>query len=315
MAKATLQGKRTKADSHSASSEGSLFQRLEAGLPEFTPSERTIANFLLGNRNMIAFESAASLAEKLRVSPVTVGRFCRRIGYRHFKELKADLKVNATGIPWLVGEELSSFVTSGPDEKKLEQSLRQDVAALVEAYKLVGTPKWNEIVKLLAHSSIVHVVGFQTERGLAAQLAHLLQYVRRDVRIADTSAGNFAEILADGRPNRCLVIFETRRYSQLAYNLCESAHAQKIPIVIVTDKYCDWGRKFTPYVLAMSTDTALFWNSMVALVAVTTLLGNSVVTELGTTVEDRLSQHSELYQRFTGHVGRSRRKTFPSRSQ
>lgn len=315
MGKPTLKRKTAEAATSPAHHGGSLFERLEAELGDFTPSERTIANFLLGNRAMIAFESAASLAEKLRVSPVTVGRFCRRIGYRHFKELKADLKVNASGIPWPVGDALSSFVASGPDEKKLEQSLRQDVAALIEAYKLVGTPKWNEIVKLLAHSDIVHVVGFQTERGLAAQLAHLLQYVRRDVRIADASAGNFAEILADGRPNRCLVIYETRRYSQLAYNLCESAHAQKIPIVIVTDKYCDWGRKFTPYVLAMATDTALFWNSMVALVAVTTLLGNSVVTELGTTVEERLSQHSELYQHFTGHVGRGKRKSFPSRSQ
>src|SRR3546814_5968400 len=78
---------------------GALFQRLESGMEQFTQSERTIANFLLGNRQLIAFESAASLAEKLQISPATVGRFCRRIGYRHFKALKADLKINAAGVP------------------------------------------------------------------------------------------------------------------------------------------------------------------------------------------------------------------------
>ena len=285
-----------------------LFRRLESGMEEFTQAERTIANFLLGNPHLIAFESAASLAEKLQISPVTVGRFCRRIGYRHFKALKIDLKANAAGVPWMVGEELSRFVASGPDQKKLQQALRQDVAALVEAYKLVGTPQWDTIVKLLAHSTILHIVGFQTERGLAAQLAHLLQYVRKDVRLADTAAGNFAEILADDRANRCLVVFETRRYSELAYQLCQSASAQGIPVVIITDKYCDWARKFTNHILAISTDTGLFWNSMIAIVAVTTLLGNGVVAELGTGVEKRLAMHSDLYQRFTGHVGRGRHK-------
>src|SRR3546814_6161230 len=99
---------------------GSLFQRLESGMEQFMHSERTIANFLLGNRQLIAFESAASLAEKLQISPATVGRFCRRIGYRPFKALKADLKINAAGVPALGGEELSNSVTSGPDETNLK---------------------------------------------------------------------------------------------------------------------------------------------------------------------------------------------------
>src|SRR3546814_15439967 len=241
---------------------GALFQRLESGMEQFTQSERTIPNFLLGNRQLIAFESAASLAEKLQISPATVGRFCRRIGYRHFKALKADLKINAAGVPWLVGEELSNYVTSGPDEKKLQHALRQDVTALVEAYKLVGTPQWDAIVHLLAHSSIVHVVGFQTERGLAAQFAHLLQYVRKDVRLADTAAGNFAEILDDDRPNRCLVVFETRRYSELAYQLCQSAQARKITVIIITDKICEWERTFNHNIFAMSTDNGLVWKSV-----------------------------------------------------
>src|SRR5688500_3043550 len=126
----------------SSSRRASLFQRLEENLASFTPSERTIANYLFENRTMIAFESAASLVEKLRISALPLGRFCRRSVYRHFKELKADLKVYAAGIPWPVGDALRSFVSSGPDEAKLQQALRQEVAALVEAYKLVGTPMW-----------------------------------------------------------------------------------------------------------------------------------------------------------------------------
>ena len=90
-----------------------LLQRLEDNLDAFSPAERTIANFILTNRGGIAFETANSIAEKLQVSPVTVGRFSRKMGYRHFKDLKAGLRTAMSGVPWLVGDQMTAFVGAG----------------------------------------------------------------------------------------------------------------------------------------------------------------------------------------------------------
>lgn len=282
---------------------GGLFERLEAQLETFTASERAIASFILAHRGEIAFETAASVAERLGVSAITVGRFCRRMGYRHFKALKQDLKHDIAGAPWLGGDQLAAFAASGgPAKDQLKHSLDEEIRNLVEVYSMVGTPAWEEMVTLLMEAETINVAGFQTERGLALQFAHHLQYIRDGVRLADASGGTFSEIFLT-RDRQCLVVFESRRYSREAYQLCELAHERKIPLILVTDKYCDWGRRFTPHVLMVPSDCGLFWTSQVASSCAINLLCNSIVARLGNDVEERLEAFSQLFQRFVGHVG------------
>jgi DNA-binding MurR/RpiR family transcriptional regulator len=284
-----------------------LIARLSDPDPELTAAERAIASYILANRQSIAYDTAVSLAKKLDVSSVTVGRFCRRLGYENFRALKADLKLDSTGVPWLVGSQLEAFVERSKSNGKYRTSLEMDVAGLVDVYTMAETPKWKAIVKLLAESGTVHVVGFQTERALASLLLHFLQYVRPDVHYADMTAGNYADVLLNKDKNRCVVIVETRRYSRHAVRLAEQVSARGIPLIVLTDKYCDWAAPLTPHVIAVSTDSDLFWNSEVPLTCAVNLLANAVVAHLGPKVESRLEQFSELYQDFTGHVGKPRK--------
>ena len=151
-----------------------LFVRLEGEMEQFTDSERLIANFLLTNRQAIPFETGNSLAAKLAISPVTVGRFCRRLGYDNFRELKTAFKFDVAVAPWPVGEGLRSMLQAGKAEPALQRDLDLNIAGLIEVYRLAETPEWRAIVNRLAHAPTVHVVGFQTEPGLPAHFAHLL---------------------------------------------------------------------------------------------------------------------------------------------
>lgn len=280
-----------------------LLQRLEDNLEGFTQAERAIANFILTNRGGIAFETANSIAAKLQVSSITVGRFSRKMGYRHFKDLKAGLRTTITGVPWLVGEQVTEFITAHGESSRTKHSLELELAGIIEVYSMAESESWKEIVALLAHSRHVHIVGFQTERGVAAMLAYLLQYARDSVSLVDTSAGNYHEIFAADPESRCVVIFDVRRYSNQAYDLAASARREGIPVVMITDKFCDWIRKFTNHVIAVSTEVELFWSSSVALSCAVNLLVNDVIRVLGKTVEKRLERLSELYQTHTGHIG------------
>lgn len=280
-----------------------LLQRLEDSLESFTPAERTIANFILTNRGGIAFETANSIAEKLEVSAITVGRFSRKMGYRHFKDLKSGLRTTMSGVPWLVGDQVTEFVGARSGSNRTKRSLELELAGIIEVYGMAEGEGWKQIVDLLAHSRHVHVVGFQTERGVAVTLAHLLQYARDGVSLVDTTAGNYHEIFAGDPEGRCLVQVDMRRYSEQSYDLAARASREGVPVVMLTDKFCDWIRKFTRHVIAVPTEVELFWSSQVSLGCVVNLLVNDVIGELGTRVEARLERLSELYQAHTGHVG------------
>jgi DNA-binding MurR/RpiR family transcriptional regulator len=67
-------------------------QRLEQHFSQLTKSEQKLATFLLTNYDHAAFLNAADLAEQLQVSPATIVRFARSIGFKSFPELKRVLQ-------------------------------------------------------------------------------------------------------------------------------------------------------------------------------------------------------------------------------
>src|SRR3546814_19844495 len=64
----------------------------------------------------------------------------------------------------------------------------------------------------------------------------------------------------------------------------------------LTDLFCDWAPRFTPHVLAVPTQSGMFWSSPVALVCAVNLMVNSVIKRLGTKVEARLETLTRLHQ-------------------
>lgn len=277
-----------------------LFSVLESRMNDFTPAERHIANHILNNKGSIAFETAASLADKLGISAVTVGRFCRGLGYKHFRELKQDLRNKMATAPWLVGDQLTQFMESYDDRDQLRASLEIEIANLVEVYQMVGTQQWKTAVNKVTNAEVVHVVAFQTERGLGHLLAHSLQYVRDGVHLADLTSGHYAELFAHRAKKRCLMLIDIKRYSRQSYLVAERAASEKIPLVVITDKHCNWARQFTSLVFAVPSESGQFWDSNVPIACLINLFLNAVVARSGASVEQHLDRISELYAHFTG---------------
>jgi len=277
-----------------------LFARLEAGLPEFTASERQIALYLLNHRETVPFETAASLAGRLGISAVTVGRFCRTLGFKHFRELKEHLR-GAVSLPWLAGADFQDFLSTFKDQDKRRRTLEREIEQLIAVYERSRNKGWTNSVRLIAESRLVQVVGFQTERGIAALLAHSLQYVRPAVQLVASESGHFADILLNDLPDRCVVIVDVRRYSRQSRLLAQKVSEAGIALVMITDTLCDWAAHYTTNVLAPDSDGALFWQSSVPMVGLINLLVNDVVGYGGgRDVEARLEHISELYDEFVG---------------
>jgi DNA-binding MurR/RpiR family transcriptional regulator len=285
-----------------------LFEQLETRMAGFTPAERQIATYLLNHRSSIPFETAASLADKLGVSAVTVGRFCRLLGYRHFRALKENMRNQVGAAPWLVGDQLAEFMKKYDSEEELRRSLELEMASLVEVYRMVDTPAWNAIASRIAKAQTVQIAGFQTERGLAHLLANSLQYIRDGVELIDLTSGHYGEIFARRLKSHCLILIDIRRYSRQSLLIAERAAASSIPLVMITDKHCDWARSVTRHVIAVPSDSGQFWSSSVAMTCAINLLVNSVVARYGSGVEKHLARISELYEHFTGFSGPAGRR-------
>lgn len=65
-----------------------LIQRIE---PEFTPSERRVARYILETQNLDGDASVRDVAAAAQVSEATVSRFCKRLGLKGFTQLREIL--------------------------------------------------------------------------------------------------------------------------------------------------------------------------------------------------------------------------------
>jgi DNA-binding MurR/RpiR family transcriptional regulator len=257
----------------------------------FTVAERMIAGWLLDNMASIPFETGASIGARVGVSAMTVGRFFKSLGYASLSALKDDLRGGVGDAPWL----LPPAVGTDPDAR-----MRAETGAIADVYRLAQSPEWATVVRLLAAARTVHVAGFQSERGLAAGFAHLLGYVRPDVRSLDAGSGLYAEVL-DASPADVIVLVDIRRYSRHFRVLAERAAAAGLTVVVVTDPYCPWVRDLTPHILSAEVALGHFWDMNTALASLLNLLVDDVVRSIGTEkVHARLALLSDSYSEFIG---------------
>ena len=291
-----------------------LQQRLQASLAAATKTEASIASYMLTNLQSLPFETAASLAHRIGVSEASIGRYCRTIGFQHFKALKAELQADLGDKAWLIGDRLRDFHHRSQSGKtEAARALELELAAIVAVHEMAASPEFAACVARMATRATVHVAGFQTERGHAELLAHGLQYLRPGVHLADLAGGNFADLLLADPASTCLVVIEGRRYSRLAQKLAVDASARGIPVTLITDSYCDWGRDAATEMFAVPTALNHFWDATSGFASLVSLMVNGVFNKLGAGVEARMAQVSALYHDFIGHTGDGRTSRFTPR--
>lgn len=276
----------------------SLAQRLRDGFPGFTRAEKAVATYMFANMRQLPFETAASIAGQVGVSQMTVGRFLRALGYQGLTELKEELRNEFDASRLLISDRVARIRRSAAKNGKLSANFELEIQSLIGVYELVDTPVWRRIVDLLALSREVHVAGFQTLAGLAADFVARLDYVRPGAHFQDGRDGVFGGVFAGPPGTRCVVLLEMRRYTRLSYLLGQECRRRGVRLVVLCDTHCAWARDCTEDVLAVSTASELFWDSQAPFASLINLLLNDVILRLGTAVETRTRMMGELQESF-----------------
>ena len=274
-----------------------LSERIAERQPRMTRSERRIASYMLGNLHLLPFENAAAIAARTGVSAMTVGRFLRSIGYDGMSELKSELRDAALSSGLRISGRLDRIRASRGLGKDLHRNLQLEVNALLGVYEHVGTPRWKEVVGKLARADEVHVAGFQTLAGVAADFAARLEYLRPGVHAVDGRDGTFAGVFAGRARQPCVVLLEMRRYTRYSRLLAQSAKERGIALVVICDRHCDWFGEHTPLVFTLDTGSTLFWDSQAPFASLINLLLDHVVRRLRG-VDGRLQALAALQDRF-----------------
>lgn len=271
-----------------------LKQKLEERWETLTASEKKIATYLLHNIRELPFETAASLSKHTGVSPMTVWRFLRTLGYDGVGDLKEELRSNSN---W---QQLYKQPDPSNNTDAIAAHLQAETRALADVHTLARTAEWKSVVELLVSADQVSVASFQHSTFLGLSLAKLLQQVRPRVSFNSGADGAYVDMLLDSTADSCVVLIDVRRYFKQFRTLAKKVAERGIPLVLITDTECYWARELTPHVLVVQTSWV--WHNYSSLASLFSLLVASVIQK-SDEVMTRLSEVNELRQSLVEYIG------------
>ena len=139
---------------------------------ELPRQEAKLAQFMLLNLNTLGLETGKSLASKVGVSEVTVGRLLRRMGCNGMRELKDLLR------------QQYAVASPAPEARQgvrgsFEQVMEAEMEVVAAVFQQTTGGDWERAERLLAESEKVFVTGFQSVRGIAEDFTRRLSLARR----------------------------------------------------------------------------------------------------------------------------------------
>ena len=270
-------------------------------MSQLTKLEKRVAHYMLSNPDAIVLETSDAIAQRAYVSPMTVTRFFRKLGYVSATAARREMSLQLSShMPAAIESRFDHFQRHRSQHDK-EGDARNALGYIQRAADHRNTPLWSEIVQLAAHSDSVFATGFQVVGYLATGLVGQLGYIRPSVQELNGADGMYAPLFTNATAQRLLIVIDIFRYGRNGPVLCKVARDKGAQVVVFCDDHCDWARDITPYVVSLPSESGFFFRSTIAIQYCLHMLVQDVIDALGEPVRrqlERLSEAQELFGQY-----------------
>lgn len=261
-------------------------------------SDRLIAHYIERNLAEIPFETAKSIASRLELSPMTVGRYLRRMGFDGLDQLKHELRRGSSNPAWQVKGPVDRLREDIREGKLLAGLIQEQINNLGLVYELTTSPEWQQAIEALIGASEVYVAAYQNVRGIAQYFASQLSYTRSRVQFVDGLNGTYSELLDGSVEGRVLFLHDVRRFAAKAKPLAMEARRAGVKVILYTDEYCPWAAEVSDICLVVPGSHGPLWDGAATTIAVMDLMLSNIIVVLGDEVSERVGMLTRLQDVF-----------------
>jgi DNA-binding MurR/RpiR family transcriptional regulator len=264
----------------------------------FTQKEKRISTYFLARPEAILIETSSEIARKLNISPMTLTRFYRKLGFNDSADARNKVIQNTYGpYNYRVDHRFeTSFSQRKSENSQMEIELSH--ASIEAAFSLQSGKLWKDVVELVSESDAVHVTGFQTMYYLADGFSRRLSYLRDRVHLVDGIDGVYAGLLPAPSEKATLIMMDVFRYGAHGPILAKLARERGMDVIIFADEFCDWADGITPHILRYPAETHFFLAMPQGISTGLNLLLQDVSGKLGKRAKQRVRKLSEAQDHF-----------------
>lgn len=210
-------------------------QVVRGKLPELTPTQRKVLDFILKQPEQAVFLTATDLARNLNVSDTSIVRLAQAMGYAGYPHLKKRLRD-------FIQPKITTVDRMGAAVQRVESVqdvltdvLSKDLNNLKTAQEEIDPEVFTRFVNELDGARRIFIIALRSTHCLGVFLASALRYLGRDVILLMPGTGEMWDHLRDIGPEDALVGFSFPRYTKLTVEVVEFAREQNARVLVVTD--------------------------------------------------------------------------------
>ena len=225
-----------------------LLLNLTRAMKAGTPSERKIAKYLIEHLDELPFETAQTLAAKLSLSPMTVGRFLRSLGYRQFSDIRADLRHAEE----TASTELPAMGESGERHSSpFSQLLSQQIQAIQTAFDMTTQSIWRIAMNEIATAGDVFLATSPEGLDAGRHCYGRLLESRGHIHYLGSDSAAYVALWDFDPVQTLLVIMDCGGALSPLQRLSAMARKSGYRTLLITTRFYEWGPESADLCLAM----------------------------------------------------------------
>lgn len=224
----------------------SILRKLELGVG-FSTTEKTIATYILSNREDVLDMSTTSLAKKTFSSPATITRLCQKMGYKGFNDFKIALsaqshiiyensKINAN-FPFGKDDNISEIMNN---VAKLSKEAISNTVANINLLTL------SEVVHILDKAEVIDIYGVSGPLRIATDFQYKMFRIGKNVQIAPMVNEQLFQA-AQSNSDHCAILISYSGETNEVVDSAKILKLRKVPMIAITSigksrlsKMCDY---------------------------------------------------------------------------
>lgn len=271
-------------------------ERIRGRFESLTRAEKQLANAMLENYPVSGLGSITVVAEASGVSPPTVVRMAKKLGFGGFHDLQTAMRTELEAIISNPITKHDLWAENAPDTHILNLFADAVMENMRQTLRQISPDVFNDVVALLSDKErCVHVVGGRITRSLADYFFTHMQVIRNGVTLVASNSNTWPHYVLNMRAGDVLVAFDIRRYEHDILRLAKMAKSKGVDLVLFTDQWGSPVAKLASHSFHCRIEAPSAWDSSVVTLFIVEAVIAAVETGTWEETKDRMKTLEQLF--------------------
>jgi DNA-binding MurR/RpiR family transcriptional regulator len=253
-----------------------------------TPTDRRIAEAVLGDPTLLAFGTVSDLADRADTSRPSIVRFATKLGFEGYTDLQGWIREGVTRQLSSPSQRIRRLDTNGaPIQSALTDAVDRALDSLT-------TERLATLARPIVDAERVWIISGETSMSGAHALHSGLAMVRPDVHMVQ--AQSTGRDITGAGPSDCAVVIDFPRYRRTSITAARTLADLGVTLVAITDGALSPLASLTPTWCALQVPAVGPFDSSVPVVLASELIVAKAVALLGDRARERIDRLEGMWQ-------------------